>query len=58
MDEYNKALCDKVQKDFEEKFVVAFKKVDKLETRVNWFYILAIGTLVSVIANLVKEVVL
>lgn len=45
--EYDKADC----KDLHQKIEA---KLDKLETRMNWFYILAISTLVAFVLNLVK----
>jgi hypothetical protein len=56
MDEYNKELCEKIQKEFEEKFRFVFNRLDKLDNKMNWFYILAISSLITIIINIIKDV--
>lgn len=45
--EYDKSDC----KDLHQKIDA---KLDKLEARMNWFYLLAVSTLVAFVMNLVK----
>lgn len=48
--EYDKGDC----KDRHDKLE---KHLEKLEGRMNWFYILAITSLLTMLVNLVKEVI-
>ena len=53
-EEYNKELCDERHHNIKDTFDRLFRKVEQIMTRLLWFYLLAILTLVGVIANLVK----
>ena len=46
--------CELSRKPIEEKLLLLFTKYDKLSSKMNWFYILAISTLIAVIINLIK----
>jgi hypothetical protein len=53
-EEYNKGVCEERHVNIKETFNRLFNKVEKLMSRLLWFYVLAILTLAGVIANLVK----
>lgn len=59
-EEYNKGLCDERHSNLDsaltrvfEKFDKVGDKIDKTNTKLNWFYIVAIATLLSGVASLV-----
>jgi hypothetical protein len=61
MAEYNKELCDERHSNLSEALGRVFKKFDtvslkfdKLNTKLNWFYIVTIATLLGMIANYFK----
>jgi hypothetical protein len=61
MAEYNKELCDERHSNLSEalgrvfkKFDTVSSKFDKLNTKLNWFYIVTIATLLGMIANFFK----
>lgn len=58
-EEYNKELCDERHSNLDGALTRVFKKFDsvgekieKTNGKLNWFYIVAIGTLLAGIANL------
>ena len=68
MSEYNKELCDERHKRADEKFEQISEKFDTLWTklddfrekytnRLNWFYIVAIGALLSMVGNIALTVI-
>lgn len=54
MNEYNKELCDERHSNIEKTFQRLFNKIDAVSAKLNWFYLLAIATLIGVVANFLK----
>ncbi len=54
MSEFNKELCEERHENIEKTHSRLFTALDKHSIKLNWFYGVAILTLVGVIANLLK----
>jgi hypothetical protein len=54
--DYDKADCKELHKELNAKFDKLEIKFDKLESRMNYFYLLAVGTLVALVMNLLKGI--
>ncbi len=64
-EEFNKDLCEEkhinIEKAFgniEKTFGRLFTKTNGINNRLNWFFIVSITTLLSVIASIAKDVIL
>ncbi len=53
-DEFNKDLCNERHKNVELMFGKIDKNIESLFGRLNWFYVIAIITLVGVVASFLK----
>ena len=54
MEDYNKELCEERHEKIEETFSRLFREIKDQSTKLNWFYILTIGTLVGIVATFIK----
>jgi hypothetical protein len=55
--DFNRELCDERHKNIEGMLTKIDKNVDTLFIRLNWFFILAIATLVSAGTSIVLSVI-
>lgn len=54
-DEFNKEACEERHKNLHLTLERVDKNVDRLFARLNWFYILAIGTLASAASAIIMS---
>lgn len=54
-DEYNKGLCEERHKNIERLLMKIDENTKILFGRLNWFYVLAIGSLVAAVSALITS---